>query len=84
MRNRYLFLAIISRVRWSISIIGLVLLTGCAWSKTDKALLTASWLATGAGNIEFNACEAYACPANTPWARQNKPCPAFSDGKQNN
>jgi hypothetical protein len=38
----------------------------------------------GVGFLEFNACEAYAWPANTPWARQNLPCPAFSDGKQSN
>jgi hypothetical protein len=48
-----------------------------------KEIKTKEWY-PGCGFLEFKVCEAYVCPANTPWARQNLPCPAFSDGKQSN
>jgi hypothetical protein len=48
-----------------------------------REVLATEWF-PGVGALEFKVCKAYAEPANTPWARQNQPCPAFSDGKESN
>jgi len=46
-----------------------------------REVLSEEWI-PGCGQVTYKVCEAYACPANTPWARNNQPCPTYSDGKQ--
>lgn len=46
-----------------------------------REYLSPEWI-QGVGVVEFKVCKAYAEPTNTPWARQNKPCPAYSSGKE--
>lgn len=48
-----------------------------------KEHLSPEWI-RGVGIVEFKVCKAYAEPINTPWARQNQPCPSFSNGKERN
>jgi hypothetical protein len=46
-----------------------------------REILSPEWI-YGLGEVNFKVCKAYPSPINTPWARQNKPCPLFSNGKE--